>query len=273
MSIKLDYIVIPTLGRTENQVTYNNLPDKWKQKVRFVVQPHEFFTMHSKYPGQVVKLPEDIKGFAATRMWMWEHFKDNVYWYFDDDCSFQMKVPNGLNEKGTQSWKSLEMTDKDFDEMFEWAEEQMNSGIHYGGVQTTTTIPSISYYPVRKTCRITANSFYNAPMLPKTEDLEWCRALAAEDYDLVLQLLTRGYKNHCSTHYQIGQGTQKEGGCYTYRDLKFHNDSQLALAELWPQYITKKEKELPNGDIKINLTIQTAKAYKDSQKTQVNTLF
>ena len=34
-------IYIPTLGRVDNQITFDNLPDKHKEQVVFVVQEHE----------------------------------------------------------------------------------------------------------------------------------------------------------------------------------------------------------------------------------------
>ena len=39
--ISLDKIYIPTLGRHDNQITYNALPDKWKKLVIMVVQKKE----------------------------------------------------------------------------------------------------------------------------------------------------------------------------------------------------------------------------------------
>ena len=37
----IEYIYIPTLGRSDKQVTYNSLPDEWKEKTILVVQKHE----------------------------------------------------------------------------------------------------------------------------------------------------------------------------------------------------------------------------------------
>ena len=34
-------IFIPTLGRVDNQKTYDGLPDKWKEKASLVVQMQE----------------------------------------------------------------------------------------------------------------------------------------------------------------------------------------------------------------------------------------
>ena len=37
----IEHIIIPTLGRMDKQITYNNLPKKYQEKVIFVVQAHE----------------------------------------------------------------------------------------------------------------------------------------------------------------------------------------------------------------------------------------
>ena len=42
-------IIIATLGRVHDQKTYHSLPDKYKDKVTFIVQPHEFEEMKSIY--------------------------------------------------------------------------------------------------------------------------------------------------------------------------------------------------------------------------------
>ena len=39
----IEKIYIPTLGRVEEQKTYNDLPDKYKERVIMVVQEHERF--------------------------------------------------------------------------------------------------------------------------------------------------------------------------------------------------------------------------------------
>ena len=47
-------IVIPTLGRMDNQITYNNLPQKWKNQTIFVVQQQEGDAMQERYPNNEV---------------------------------------------------------------------------------------------------------------------------------------------------------------------------------------------------------------------------
>ena len=48
----IDVIYIPTYGRVGQQKTYDNLPDKWKEKTYLVVSPDE---IHSGY--QTISCP------------------------------------------------------------------------------------------------------------------------------------------------------------------------------------------------------------------------
>ena len=38
----IEKLFIPTLGRVNNQKTYNNLPEKWQKKTYLVVQDQEY---------------------------------------------------------------------------------------------------------------------------------------------------------------------------------------------------------------------------------------
>ena len=67
----IDVIYIPTYGRVGQQKTYDNLPDKWKEKTYLVVSPDE---IHSGY--QTISCPIQGKGIAPVRKWIAEHGKE-----------------------------------------------------------------------------------------------------------------------------------------------------------------------------------------------------
>ena len=60
-------IYIPTLGRHNKQITFNNLPNFIQEKTILVVQPHEK-DLYSDYP--ILILPEDNIGISRTRKWI-----------------------------------------------------------------------------------------------------------------------------------------------------------------------------------------------------------
>ena len=187
-------IVIPTLGRVNNQVTYNSLPDKWKKEVTFVVQAHEYEQMKSIYGDQVLSLPEEIKTLAPTRTWIQQHFFKDRYWVFDDDLKFFIK--DYVND-GKRKWASVDMTEKDFDEMIQHAHDFMDKGYAHGGCASNWIMPcppkpgggpggGDDLYPFRSNFRQCTNCFFDGPNLPV---IEWDRCPATEDMDGTLQLI------------------------------------------------------------------------------------
>ena len=53
----IDKIYIPTIGRNDRQITWNNLPQKWKDKTVLVVDSSDKDT----YDKPTITLPDDVK--------------------------------------------------------------------------------------------------------------------------------------------------------------------------------------------------------------------
>ena len=262
----IQHIVIPTLGRMDKQVTYNSFPQKYKDITTFVVQEHEYAEMDKRYPGKVLSLPAEINRIAPTREWIHKHFRNARHFVFDDDLEFVVKEPNP--GEGTK-WLSRKFTEHDFDDAFDLCDSWMDDGIIYGGFLPAWIIPDVNQWPTRECQRVMTNVFYDGPKVP--DGIEWNRVAAAEDFDVNLQLLTRGFKNRISAKYMVTcSETNAAGGCSTWRTLQVHNDAQKQLAELWPAFIKLSEKTVPNGpwkgQVKYTTTIQHKKAYQSSQK-------
>ena len=258
-------IIIPTLGRIQNQKTFNNLPSRWKEKVQFVVQHHEykeFCNVHGA--SHVNKLPKEIDNIAATREWIHNNFKHDKYFVFDDDLEFKVKEPNKGNDT---KWLTRFFNHEDFDDMFEIVEKWMDDGLVHGALGTTWIIPTLADWPYSDNLKIMTNVFYNGPKVPK--DIEWSRVQYAEDFDVNLQLLTKGFKNRRFHKYIVDAGnTNDEGGCSTSRTLEAHNKSQQQLKDLWPDFIRITQKIATSGvwkgKLKLGTVIQHKKAYLSS---------
>jgi len=269
----IDYIVIPTLGRTHKQITYNNLPERYQNQTLFTVQPHEYDEMHAIYGDKVLRLPAEINKIAGTREWIFNEFKNTRHMVFDDDLEFVVKEPNP--GEGTK-WLSRRFTDQDFDDAFDLVNSWMDEGISFGGFLPAWVIPDVKQWPIRENQRMMTNWFFDGPKIP--QDLEWCRVEAAEDFDINLQLLTRGFKNRISAKYMVGcSETNAAGGCSVWRTLELHNEAQLKLKDLFPEFITVREKEVTSGpwkgQTKLAVTIQHKKAYESSQKNSLEEFF
>ena len=268
----MDYIVIPTLGRIDKQKTYDSLPERLQNITRFVVRDFEYEDFVNKYGTEkVVKLPSDTKNIAETRHYIFNSFRDYKYWVLDDDLSFVRKIPYEIEIK--PKWTSMPYDDSHFDDMINWAESIFDSGIPVCGLEYSSIIPDIKYYPVKKNSRILANLCVNGPQL-QNYDLTFLRTIASEDLDFILQLFSYGIENRINTHLRLtGSVENSDGGCSTYRTLELHNESNLRLIELWPGYVSrnmnKNKSKLGHGDI-VNLKIQWKKLLKDAQKGLYN---
>jgi hypothetical protein len=262
------HFIIPTLGRINKQVTYNNLPQKYKDITSFVVQDHEYDEMNKLYPGKVLRLPVQINRIAPTREWIFNKFRTCRHFVFDDDLNFVVKEPNP--NPGTK-WLSRKFTEQDFDDAFALFNKWMDEGITYGGMQPATVMTNIkdkNQWPIRDCQRIMTNVFYDGPSIPT--DLEWNRVAAAEDLDVNLQLLTRGFKNRVTSKYTVNPSvTSAAGGCSVWRTIEVHNEAQKKLAELWPDFVTLTEKNVEAGPwkglTKYGTIIRGKKAYESSK--------
>ena len=269
-------IIIATLGRVHDQKTYHSLPNKYKDKVTFVVQPHELEEMKSIYGDKVVCLPKEVNRLPITRQWIQETFGNERYVVIDDDAhSWHYKEPIMIEDKEVWGFKngvSREFTVEDFDTLFKEVNEFMDNGIIHLGMLASNMKPTSepNRYPIRSNERIMQIVFYDGPNLPK--DIEWTRTLVSEDIDVNLQLLSRGYENRVFSKYCLCTSeTSASGGCEVYRDVNNHNKSQKDLANLWPGIINLREKVVPSGvwkgQTKLNITVQWKKCL-NSRKSE-----
>ena len=86
----IDTIYIPTLGRHNNQVTWDHLPPFLQNIAVFVIQPKEKRYFHDK-PHLV--LPDNDIGISNTRKYIWEYAKNEIFGVFDDDLTFVKRNP------------------------------------------------------------------------------------------------------------------------------------------------------------------------------------
>ena len=110
-------IYIPTYGREGQQKTYDNLPDRWKEKTYLVVSPDE---SHSDY--QTISCPIQGNGIASVRKWIAEHGEGKRYAVLDDDIEFV--YTRRENEDGPSN---KPLTNEQFDDMYntmnDWKDE------------------------------------------------------------------------------------------------------------------------------------------------------
>ena len=92
----IDHIYIPTLGRANNQITFDNMPPKVQEITSLVIQPKEKDD-YPNYPTLV--LPDSDIGITETRRWIMMNSVDIKYGVFDDDLKFIRRTPGGDKSK------------------------------------------------------------------------------------------------------------------------------------------------------------------------------
>jgi len=265
-------IIIPTLGRCDNQITLNSLPHKWKKNTTLVVQEHEYDYMNKKYGNScsVWRLPSGTKGIAWTRKHIANNWKNKNIFVMDDDLKFvQLKDVEGKMIGSSP-------TEEEFDFTMSEVSRHMQEGVVHGGFAVNNTPPVPN--PYNYNSRIWTNVFYSADFPVDQIDFGTQYELMPEDFYVNLQLLTKGYKNVIFNHFRVSpSATNAKGGCAEYRTINNHNRGQEILAELFPEVCYSTSKAQTSGpwagQEKKALSIQWKKAFESSQISSLESFF
>jgi len=200
----IEKIYIPTLHRVDNQIAYNALPDKLKEKVVFVVQAWE--RDQYKYPTEYLVLPDYItpdhpRAIAHTRKCIYEAGRDKQYVMLDDDITFKRRNAKYWAGESTMEKSARIATEEDVLEMFElfdsWLEED---GVTFCG-------PGFSENPPGNKSYTTNSSMSSAYWIDGRDfshvldEFPLTDVKVAEDVVFILSLLTRGYSNRVSVEF------------------------------------------------------------------------
>lgn len=205
---RLDAIYIPTLGRLHKQITWNGLPDKWKNIAHLVVRPHEYEEAKKICP-QAVQLPQSVKNIAETRKWVINHAGNTKYGMIDDDMTFWKRHCDRATLKKNSDKSNTPFTDEDYDELLgEVVPRWFREGVAVGGIHPKGKPPAKT--DELEFARITGVFFLNGALIPR--DLDWS-VMYAEDIHFMLQILKRGLKTRCSDVFLQYSEYWSAGGC------------------------------------------------------------
>lgn len=253
-------IYIPTLGRSDHQITFDNLPKFIQDETTLVVQPHEK-DLYGDYP--ILVLPEDWMGISRTRKWIIESAGKNLFGMFDDDFDLRRRFSESPTKRvlTENDWKELYYT------TIEWLEDDVSFvGIRRGNLPPTGKDTTDNSETIVAT-------FYNGSKLPNTNDLVWNHDLISEDVNLHLQLLLDGHKNRVWHKYgYVGKWAQ-EGGCQTGsnpRTIDLINRSHERLVELYPDFVKwKGVSDFKGYEGSTKISVLYNKASKSSSKSNL----
>ena len=274
----IEKIYIPTLGRVNNQKTYNNLPEKWQKKTYLVVQYQEYAEYDKSY--NLIRLPKEISGefgrISNARSYISKELGENCrYGVFDDDLDFVCTEMPLSGEKSS----NRPMTVEDYDLLFEkiipnW----MDDGYFHIGQEPTSNIPREIDF--QDNFRITAAVYYDGENLCRSK-VDWKELYnldGAEDFDCNLQLLRSGFPNRVSARYRISTGIiQSEGGCSLNRTVATHNEAMRILQQKHIPFVRlyEKDNKMDFDDTvkKLGAKISWKEAYKSSEISTLENFF
>jgi hypothetical protein len=225
-------IVIPTRGRTNQQITLSFLPPELRKRTTLVCPKHEGVRLASLYEDvEIVVQPESVLTIAKKREWIVREWLragyDKIIMLDDDLTFFTRKRPNDTRLWPIQGdalipeFKRIE--DKlgpDFPHVG-FDQRKGNNWHKQGGWKSPGKIcTTLGYYlPVVSKCRF---------------DLVEVR----EDYCVALQLLLKGYPNAVWTETAVNWLYDAPGGISTQRTVEKSNAEARKLKALFPDYVS-----------------------------------
>ena len=111
----IDKIYIPTFRRVDNQGTFDNLPDEYKEKVVMVVQEQE--RDEYKYDVEYLVVGNDI-GIAKTRELICRDAGKQRFYMIDDDVLLHRRNAKYFGKEPNMDVSKRICTKDDLDEMF-----------------------------------------------------------------------------------------------------------------------------------------------------------
>lgn len=203
----IEKIYIPTVKRVDNQITFNMLPDELKKKVTLVVQAWE--ADQYKYDCDYLVLPDTYEyhytnefAIANTRLFIYKLAGSIKYAVLDDDIEFGRRNTKYFGGPDNLEKSQRNLTHKEtvelFDMLSDWLDEPEVSLCGLAHVQNPP-----SNRPYRYNTTIASAFWFNGSNFAHENLDSWglTAVSTSEDVNMVLTLLTNGYRNKISEEF------------------------------------------------------------------------
>lgn len=214
----IEKIFIPTVHRVDNQITFNNLPDKYKKKVVMVVQAWE--RSQYNYDCEYLVLPDtheyhfsDYYCLPKTRKLIYEAGQNMKYCLLDDDIVFGRRNAKYFGNTSNMEKSKRQCTENDIDEMFDMFDRWLDlPNVTVCGCSQVENPPSGAFEQVsydkaecfRDNTSLTSAFWINGnhfkDVLP---EIDLTSVRVGEDACFLLSLLIRGYGNRVSQEFMM----------------------------------------------------------------------
>lgn len=258
-------LFITTLGRINNQITWDRMPLALKERTIFVVSEKEA-PKHKKRGRRILICPyQGQNNLTKVRDWLLKYCLSKGYksvLMMDDDIRFQIKKLDG---------KIVDCSEKEYIKGFKWISKALKRYAHAGFAPRNFAWNFDGKY--MEDTRILQFLGYNLGVLKKhkLKFKEGMNTPTVSDINMALQLLKLGYANILSTKWRISSSKNNApGGCSLYRNEEMNNQAAKDLCRLYPEFVKLRAKErkgrLKDKGQAIHYIIQWKKALKSSGK-------
>jgi hypothetical protein len=250
-------LIIPTCGRTNQQLTLQSLPYELRKQTTLVCPKREASELYRLYKDVVILVqPDPNWTIAQKRKWIMEEWLrcgyDKII-MLDDDLNFATRISE--NDTALRSMRGEELIPE-----FEHIEEMLSTDVpHVGfgprqgnhtkeaGWQIGRMIYSLGYY---------------LPVV--VEQCELGRIETREDMDLTLQLLRKGFRNAVWNKTVADQRMyDAPGGATNERTMESSNADADKLARLHPGYVSVVDRAYKSSVPRKEPVCQWQKALQD----------
>lgn len=194
LRIVIERIYIPTVRRTDNQITFNNLPEELKKRVIMVVEPGERHLYN--YECEYLLVPEKLVGtwtqLAETRLMIHKHAGATKYAVLDDDVIIKRRNAKYWTGESNMEKSKRSATGEEISDMYEivskWMDEE---SIGVVGLSDAGTPPAAKEYEDTKP--VYTYLFYDGRMISKViDEMDIATLRIAEDVLFLFEALSRG---------------------------------------------------------------------------------
>jgi hypothetical protein len=206
----IERIYIPTVRRTENQITFNNLPIELQKKVIMVVEPGERHLYN--YDCEYLEVPEKIVGtwtqLAQTRLFIHKHAGAIKYAMVDDDIIIKRRNAKYWTGKSNME-KSRRPATLDeillmYEQVDKWLDEPV---IGVVGLSSADTPPGNKIY--QDTTNVSTYVLYDGRMISEViDEMDITSIRVSEDMLFLFEALSRGINSRKSEEWMFDNRSQ-----------------------------------------------------------------
>ena len=253
-------IYVLTAGRPNAQPTWEALPQNIREITRVVIQTKErelYAKFEEQNPDNYHILPLGIERISPTRQYLLDHCQSKKLIMLDDDLTFSYRGTAG-------SVKLTPQTPKEVERMFTDINKALD---RYAHIAVSTREGNNHVEEDKK--EVGRALRFHAMVAPTVrEHARFDRIEFKQDFDYTLQMLRAGFPNLIFYNYAHNQpGSNKPGGCSTYRSHEVLERCAHELHALHPDFVTVVEKETKGawgGGVRTDVRIKWKQAYESS---------